>query len=80
MEPETIKQSSKRDTWLFHSRKQRSINHFIQDEEALIGEAPESKNNAPMGCGLIKVCWYHKTKDHKTNDCKILKRDIEDLF
>lgn len=35
------------------------------------------KNDTLIGRDLNNFCQYHKTKYYKTNDSKILKRDIE---
>lgn len=38
------------------------------------------KRDAPMGNDLNKYCRYDRCKGHNTDDCKILKNDIENLI
>lgn len=38
------------------------------------------KNGHTMGKDAESYCSYHKAKGHKTDDCRVLKRDIEKLI
>lgn len=48
----------------------------MTNRDSALPPTPQKKD-APMGYDHDHYCRYHHCKGHRTNDCKILKRDIE---
>lgn len=54
---------------------------LVEMERRSLARPPMPRRGGlPMGNDVESYCRYHKCKGHKTDDCKILKRDIERLI
>lgn len=60
----------------------QEISVILNDLEKRDWASPLSprKNRAHMGSDQDQYCRYHRCKGHSTDDCRILKRDIETLI